>query len=326
MTMYSKEDKAQMIKLYKDYRSAAKVANELNISTRSVLNCLHEENITIYRRYYISEEEKQAACELYESGLSEDAVGDAVGLCRTTIRKILRENHIHIRTQDELDKKYPINEDYFDNIDTQNKAYILGLLYADGNVSSKTNLIQIGLQARDLHILESIKKEFGCMERTLSFDQRSLKNPNKQDMYVLGIKNKHMHNALAKWGVIPCKTKILKYPDFLSTEFHRHFIRGVMDGDGCIHATLNHLGYECKSVDICGTYEFCCGTKQIIEQYLDIYCGVVCKSKAQNSDTYKVVISGQNQCLKFLDWIYEDSELFLYRKYEIYLSKFKNVA
>jgi len=107
---------------------------------------------------------------------------------------------------------------------------------------------------------------------------------------------------------------------------HRHFIRGVMDGDGCIHGTSCKSGRECRAVDICGTYDFCCGTKKIIEKFLDINCMIICTNKRQNSDTYKLVVSGKNQCLKFLNWLYDDAELFLYRKYEIYLSKYRNVT
>ena len=58
------------------------------------------------------------------------------------------------------------------------------------------------------------------------------------------------------------------------------------------------------------------------ESNLDIHCSVILSNK--KSKIYKTVISGRNQCIKFLDRIYDDAELFLYRKYEIYLSKYKS--
>lgn len=316
---FDKEQINKLIDLYNNTHNSRIVANEMNCSQGTVLRILHENNIPTYGR---RPTEKQIidTCELYQSGLSEENVGNKVGLCRKTVRDILRSKNMHIRQPLEFDKKYPLIEDYFEEIDTPNKAYILGFLYADGNVSGKNNLIQMGLQARDVHILEKIKSELGCIERPLIFDERSKKNSNKQDVYILSIKNKKMHDDLGIWGIVPRKTKILTYPNFLSSDLHRHFIRGVMDGDGCVHNSKTHC------VDICGTFNFCNTLKEIIEQYLDIHVSVICKSKIQNSDTFRVSISGRNQCVKFLTWLYEDAEMYLYRKYELYLSKYCNVA
>ena len=260
-----------------------------------------------------SQEQINLVCELYQKGISQDKLENIVHLTRPTIRKILRNNNIHIRKPTEIEKQYPVDSNYFNKIDTPNKAYILGFFYADGNVGADTYAI---------HILESMKKELGFPQKPLIFDERSKKyGNNKQDMYMLTFKNKQIHEDLGKWGVIPRKTKILEYPDFLEESLHRHFIRGVMDGDGCIH-TPNNKGSN--AVDICGTFNFCTKLKEVIETRLNIHCSIICVDKARGRDTYRISIGGKNQCNIFLDWLYQDAELYLFRKYELYLSRYLN--
>lgn len=85
-----------------------------------------------------------------------------------TIRRILKNNNVEIRGNKITSRKYNVNENYFDNIDTPNKAYILGLLYADGNNHIKNNTVSIALQEEDVEILRLINKEIES-DRPLSF-------------------------------------------------------------------------------------------------------------------------------------------------------------
>ena len=47
---------------------------------------------------------------------------------------------------------------YFDKINTEEKAYWLGFLYADGSISSKEDKIELGLAEKDLHHIEKFKQ------------------------------------------------------------------------------------------------------------------------------------------------------------------------
>lgn len=52
--------------------------------------------------------------------------------------------------------KYNYNDTFFDSIDTPDKAYILGLLYADGSITQDLGRTTISLQEHDVDVLEKI--------------------------------------------------------------------------------------------------------------------------------------------------------------------------
>lgn len=203
------ETRQKIKELYEETKSSEKVGKELGYNSQRILKELHLMGIKPNGNSP-SEEQIKTVCDLYQMGISQEKIENVVHLTKPTIRKILRKNNIHIKKPIEFEKQYPINSNYFNSINTPNKAYILGFFYADGNVGMDTHTIQIALQARDVHILESIKKEFGFPQKPLILDERSKKmDERKQDIYMLSFKNKQMHEDLAKWGVVPRKTKIL---------------------------------------------------------------------------------------------------------------------
>ena len=55
-------------------------------------------------------------------------------------------------------RKYDLNENYFEKVDSPEKAYLLGLIYADGCNYTPTNTITFYFQEQDKHILEDIKR------------------------------------------------------------------------------------------------------------------------------------------------------------------------
>lgn len=312
----------KVIELYPELRSSRKIAKIMKTNQKEILNILHDNGVELIGMIPTAKEE-ELICNLYVNGNSEEKIHEITGRSRKTIRKILNKYNIERRVQADWLTKYDLNEDYFEVLDSQNKAYILGYFYADGNVGEDNNLVQIGLQDRDLYILEKMKIELGCINRPLYFDNRSNNNENYRDIYILAIKNKKLHSDLINLGVVPRKTHILEFPNFVPEELISHFIRGYFDGDGCVHGTELSDGTQLHSIDICGTELFCNKLKDVLKEKLDINSSIFQANATPESQTKKVEISGRLQCLKFLDWIYKDAEMFLYRKYEIYLSKYK---
>ena len=75
------------------------------------------------------------------------------------IKKILVDNGVTTRSQRESRKTYVYNEDYFSEIDTKDKAYWLGFIYADGFITKKTNGSPVfGMTLGEIEPLEKLNK------------------------------------------------------------------------------------------------------------------------------------------------------------------------
>lgn len=162
------------------------IAVKYNISNSSVGRILRSNGIISFTNK--TDLEKQKVIDLYTSGMTQKKISETLNIGETTIVKILKNANIKGRDQSHAKRTYYINENYFDSIDTPNKAYILGLLFADGSINNK-NTLYISLQARDKSILEKINKEL-CYTKPLVFKNYHDKNTNWQNQYELRITNK----------------------------------------------------------------------------------------------------------------------------------------
>lgn len=247
----------------------------------------------------------------YNNGVSINKLSKEYGLDWHKIEGVLIQNNVEIR------RRYKINESYFDQIDTPNKAYILGLLYSDGsntsNYQNKRYCITITLKQDDYKILEDIKNEIGY-NAPIKF-----RNYNNVPTATLDICNKHMVLKLHDFGVVPNKTLILKFPDWLDKKLYSHFIRGVIDGDGCITQRTRDVASQ-LSVTITSTQDMCKNIANIVCNYCNINTHVYDVGHAScNSKIKTFVVSGNLQCKEFLDYIYQDANLKLNRKYQKYI-------
>lgn len=124
-------------------------------------------------------------------------------------------------------KKY--NENYFEVIDSEDKAYFLGLIYADGCLINDTKNFRyrlvLKLHTKDKHILEEL----------VSFIDGEMKvwNHGQRDMCEIGFSGRKIISDLESIGLMQNKTFNLKYP-LMEKALERHFLRGYFDGDGCI--------------------------------------------------------------------------------------------
>jgi len=116
-----------------------------------------------------------------------------------------------------------INTNFFDSW-TEESAYTLGFIYADGYLTKDRNSAVFGLSNNDRDIIEQIRIAMGS-EHKIHCDTRG--NPN----YKLMICNKHMTDRLQKLGLSFNKSKNKTFPD-IPDEYVMHFIRGYFDGNG----------------------------------------------------------------------------------------------
>lgn len=306
---FSDEQINDILELHNKGLIDREIADIYKIGRTTVGKILNEHGI---HRCLPIEAKADSVMKLYNEGKNQTEIYQELHMDMKNVRKILRKNNVDI-TKNSWKSKYKVNENYFDYIDMPNKAYILGFLCADGNVSKNGNEIKLFLQERDKHILEEILTELESNYPLHFYDYSN--RPNQQNQYGFIISNKHMKESLLKLNVVPNKSLILEYPKNIPDELQKHFIRGYFDGDGTMHMSKNGI-----TASFISTYDFCNSAKEIIKKFIDVNSSIY--QYYDNGITSILQISGGNQVKKFLSWIYDDSDLRLERKYLKYYDYF----
>nr|DAJ27760.1 MAG TPA: endonuclease [Crassvirales sp.] len=202
------------------------------------------------------------------------------------------------------------NIHYFDEIDTEEKAYWLGFLYADGSVNTsdktctKPNRLTINLSSKDRIILEKFAKSIESnleIEDYIPNGQTYSQNP----MSRLCVNSTEFCSYLIEHGCIPNKTFILKMPQ-LSNDLMRHFIRGFFDGDGCFESGKHFMITKTESIlnDM----------NNIISAILNIEHGKIYYYKNKDSRICDLKFFKQDSVKKIYYWLYDDATIYLERK------------
>ena len=226
----------------------------------------------------------------------------------SVIKRILKEHDITIRDNN-LYKSKNINENYFKEIDSEDKAYFLGLIYADGCVTRNNKTFSIKLNESDEDIIYKMRE---CFESEHSIvhavNTNGFSNYTKYSM--LSINNENFVSHLIDKGVVMNKSKVLKFPyNKIPEELIRHFIRGYFDGDGSVYYTY-HEDVIC--ISFVGTEDMLNG----ILKYLKKVCGTDAHlHKYKNKEIYDLKIGGNNQVKKIFNYLYDDTSYYLNRKY-----------
>lgn len=271
----------------------------------------------------ISEFERYQIKNMYLNGISSTKIAVKLKIYHKTVNKILDE--FEIKRKYNGKRKYMINDSYFDNIDTQNKAYILGLLYADGYNSLDKSTIRLQLQESDYDILEKIRKELNSQKplKYIVCDNKVANNGyTSKNMYQLEFYSSHMCRVLDNLGMHQNKSLILKFPNWLNSDLYSHFLRGYFDGDGSYcHRYTQKYGNR-DLVTFTSTYDFCVSAQEIINKYSYAKGGGIYDASCHNGTTKVLAFSGKNQVKNLLDWLYQNAELYLNRKFDIYYNRF----
>lgn len=263
---------------------------------------------------------------LYTSGLDTYQVAEKCGCSQTFIINTLKRCGIQRRTTQSYTIKYITNEKFFEIIDDEEKAYILGFLYADGNNYIKgvhSYEVSIKLQAEDKTILERFRDLLSPQSLIEPVKDKSVSN-----LYCrLKINSKKLTEQLTQLGCMPRKSLQLQFPSFLKKEFYSHFIRGYFDGDGSLYGreptNTGHVDYGWQ---ITSTNNFCNIVKQYLEEILEIHCSQSLSCPKTNQITTTLSVGGNLQVKKVLDWLYQDATIYLLRKYEKYLEFLNNIT
>lgn len=253
----------------------------------------------------------------------------AVLLKRTKSGVQTKLNQLELNRPD----KYTYDTSYFENINTEEKAYWLGFIYADGYVSESRRGKEFGieLQIGDISHLKKFNKSIsGNIKVSTRARDRSNSNfikANKTESCSLRLYREKIIDDLISWGVTPNKTYENKSIPPIPHSLVRHFIRGYFDGDGCVRS------YKQKNL----TYfacDFCGINKTMLDSIrLELYSNGINShfnvepfKKGATRECYRLVIRDIKSVYIFLSWIYDDSSIWLDRKmmrYKMYVKDFR---
>jgi len=206
-------------------------------------------------------------------------------------------------------KKYYFNENYFEKIDSHQKAYWYGFLWADGFVYRRRENYVTGLLLKDPEPVYQFKADLGS-------DHRIYINENS---FSIRLTSEKMFKDLEKLNIIPRKTYANLRPK-ITENYVNSFILGMFDGDGSIsiNRRLSLNNYYCThyNLSIANSKATCYWLKDVINSNLNIYSYVQSR-KGTVGCVWRT--NSKKSISKFADWAYKDVDFKLERKYNKFI-------
>lgn len=200
---------------------------------------------------------------------------------------------------------YTLNQDYFEQL-TDNSAYIIGLIMADGTI--RPDRFSISAKRSDAHFLSCIASEIGS--------NRPIQHVSHKygEVSRMVVNSSKMSARLAHYGIHSPRTWTARtHPELF---LNRHYWRGVIDGDGSLcngkrgANIIRLVGAEA----ICSDFLIFCRVNGIAK------FANVCRHKT----IFTVCLNGR-EALQMASILYEKAELYLPRKKEIF-DRWKGIA
>lgn len=294
----------KIIKMYKDLIPINIISKKYGVKDCTIRKIAKQYDLPSQTTLFHTKNDKKII-DMYLNGCSSTFIANYFNVDSTTITSVLKKSNISIRNPSEFHRKYTLNENYFDVIDSQDKAYFIGLLYADG-YNDGNGHISISLQERDINILNKFKKYINSNE-PLNFRNFGKYSQTWSNQYRMFINSKHMSNVLSEYGMIPNKSTILEFPKWLDNHLYKDFLRGYWDGDG-------HIGKN--YISVIGTTQFINAVQKL---FFDLFsCELYIYDKGSNMKALH--ISRKGDFLTILNYLYKDAPVYLDRKYDSYMS------
>lgn len=223
-------------------------------------------------------------------------------------------------------KIYNVNHHFFSEINTEEKAYILGLMYSDGCIftSRESFYVRFGQSEDRKDIVDKVNQVLDS-----TYPIRSYMRGSKL-FYEVQYCSKEMFDDLEKLGVTPRKSLTCTFPDYIPCELLCHFIRGLFDGDGCIWNGKRKIMKVKDNSKKCGyreriihnvkfTYT---GNFLFVSKLQNILCDILGFSKTklnfskakETKHICTMEYSGRKQIAKFYNYLYNQATIFSSQK------------
>ena len=305
------EDIDNIISLYHSGMSCIKISKIYNVTGNTISSLLKRNNIDVINKQNLSRYQiKDIIHDYCDLKLSVNKISKKYHTSSKRVVKDLKSNGIDVEN---FHNKSKFNENIFDSIDTEEKAYWLGFIYADGyiaNVENKKNIkyaFELSLCGKDIDHLY----KFNSFMQYKGNNVKLGKVKCNGKIYVRcrwKVGNKHLWETLNSYGCTPNKSLNLTFPDIKIFKYKWliiPFIRGYFDGDGSVSSNSN----KSIKISIVGTTNF-----------LNVISNIFFKNKLiknhDNNDKTYVYNLSLRKARVFLYVIYYNASIYLDRKYQ----------
>lgn len=297
---YDKDIKQRAVLLYSEGHCAAEISKIIGANEATIRNWLKAADIQIRSggmysaKYDIDTINK--LIEMYNNGFNTPQIGKILHLKRGIASYLLRKNNIQLKHRGP--KSMIGNEDFFDKIDTEQKAYFLGWIMADGSVSVTNGQysLKLHIALKDKELIDIFLASIGSVNKTKARD-------GKYPSYYVSLTSVHMCKSLINLGVVPRKSGFEIFPDEIPLELKHHFIRGVFDGDGIVSDASNRSGFvgsKNMMVNI---------LNELGEEQITIF-------NNKRSENIFYFLGGKKFSNKLYNYLYQNATIWLSRKKE----------
>ena len=242
--------------------------------------------------------DRQLIASAYRDFGSVNNAAEELGISEKTVRTALKELNIHTMPRKFRNRKYTVDDNFFDYIDSPEKAYVIGFVWGDGSiVNRKSNRqLRIEIASKDKKVLENIRTMMGSTHRIL--DRKRLRKGTKTFASVLSIPRKSIVDALIRYGMPELKTNDLVLPP-VPSELFSHFLLGFSDADG--HIGIDDHGRATWSI---------IGTPKLIQQIVTNLkkVGIHARLLRESAFSYEMCraeITNRDDVLRLRSYLYD---------------------
>ena len=249
------------------------------------------------------------------------SIAKECGVGREEIRLALRKLNIetNYETVRQGSKKHDYDESVFDVIDTEEKAYWTGFIMGDGQIEEFKRprvdgsiyinyRLNLNLKYSDSSHLQKFLDFLNCTTKKIKKVNVKMPSGNIVEIGNIRISSRPLSLALMDKGIVPRKSLNEPEPSGIPEHLIRHFIRGLLDADGHI-----------SDINKKSPYAEICDGKVLMSWVKKQYPYLNMKEDKSCNGLYYVSVNKKN-ILNFLNSLYENSTIYLERKYQRYLA------
>ncbi len=320
----SEEQQGGVVRLYDEGLPLTTIADMFRVSRQVITNVLKRKGrkgSSGMSARELTEKQQEEIVKMYKEGMSLRAIAGKSTISYGTVHRLLQQKGVELRPRIEAVNKtltrYKHDETFFDVIDTEEKAYWIGFIMADGHIEHPDNtdlyVLHLGLKLSDRGHITKLKASLKSSHQTYSYKLASLR-----------LHSKGLCKALIRHGVVPRKSYEELVPPQMPDELLRHFWRGYFDGDGSLYIANNG-----KRKDGSVRKQWCLnllGSRSLLESFIDwtwshrvLVRRPTLHPTNPNCKTLEVKPRRKTEVIGITRAMYEGAAVYLDRKMEKYL-------